>query len=94
MDRDTCSMAFKCSAVYRNGTWHDVYKEPVTDPGKNSHRGRLVLTKRGNMFFTEKMIPEREKEDFMRVIYRNGEMVVTDTLAQIRQRAWGNLGNQ
>lgn len=89
MDRDTCKMAFKCSAVYRNGIWQDVYKNPVTDSGKTSKRGRLVLRKEGHLFFTEKWTPERAKEDYMRTVFLNGEMVVTDTLAQIRARAWG-----
>lgn len=41
MDRDTCKYAFKCSAVKVNGEWRDVYKDPVTDPGKVSKRGRI-----------------------------------------------------
>ncbi len=41
MDRDTCKYAFKCSAVKVNGEWRDVFKDPVTDPGKVSKRGRI-----------------------------------------------------
>lgn len=41
MNRDTGKYAFKCSAAEINGEWRDVYKDPVTDPGKTSFRGRI-----------------------------------------------------
>lgn len=41
MNRDTGKYAFKCSAVKVAGEWRDVYKDPVTDPGKVSFRGRV-----------------------------------------------------
>jgi nicotinamide phosphoribosyltransferase len=31
LDRDTQRFAFKCSAIEQDGTWHDVYKDPITD---------------------------------------------------------------
>lgn len=43
LHRDTCKMAFKCSAIKRKGVWHDVMKDPVTDPGKKSKAGRFEL---------------------------------------------------
>jgi len=33
----------KCSAIQIDGVWTDVYKDPVTDSGKRSKRGRLAL---------------------------------------------------
>src|SRR6185369_6665074 len=42
LDRDTQRFALKCSAARVDGRWIDVYKQPVTDPGKLSKRGRLV----------------------------------------------------
>lgn len=44
VNRDTQKFAYKCSAVKVDGEWHDVYKNPVTDPGKKSKRGRLDLS--------------------------------------------------
>ena len=35
MDRDTQQWAMKCSAMCINGQWRDIYKDPVTDSGKN-----------------------------------------------------------
>ena len=41
VNRDTCKFAIKCSAIRVNGEWRDVYKDPITDPGKKSLRGRI-----------------------------------------------------
>jgi nicotinamide phosphoribosyltransferase len=41
VNRDTCKFAIKCSAIKVNGEWRDVYKDPITDPGKTSLRGRI-----------------------------------------------------
>jgi nicotinamide phosphoribosyltransferase len=41
VNRDTQKCAFKCSYVEVDGKGRDVYKEPSTDPEKNSKRGRF-----------------------------------------------------
>lgn len=43
LDRDTQKFALKCSAARVGGEWIDVYKDPVTDKGKQSKRGRMTL---------------------------------------------------
>lgn len=43
LDRDAQKFALKCSAARVNGEWIDVYKDPVTDKGKQSKRGRMTL---------------------------------------------------
>jgi nicotinamide phosphoribosyltransferase len=43
VDRDTMRWAMKCSAVCVDGEWREVYKDPVTDSGKTSKRGRVTL---------------------------------------------------
>lgn len=56
VNRDTMKFAMKCSAIgiledhddYPLLKWRDVYKEPITDPGKNSKRGRVTLMKDTN----------------------------------------------
>lgn len=50
MTRDTLRFATKCSAVQdAAGVWHDVFKDPVTDPGKKSKAGRLALVSRPSL---------------------------------------------
>jgi nicotinamide phosphoribosyltransferase len=41
VSRDTLKFAMKCSAIKVNGEWRDVYKDPITDQGKKSIRGRV-----------------------------------------------------
>src|SRR5260370_39900766 len=55
VNRDTLRFALKCSAIDVNGQWHDVYKQPVTDPGKDSRAGRFVVLKEGQEFVTVKV---------------------------------------
>jgi len=43
VNRDDLKFAMKCSAISINGIWHNVRKEPITDPGKRSKAGRLAL---------------------------------------------------
>ncbi len=43
LNRDTQKCAFKCSSITVGGQDRDVFKDPVTDPGKASKRGRLAL---------------------------------------------------
>lgn len=43
MDRDTQKFAQKASAVCVDGKWIDAFKDPITDKGKISKKGRLAL---------------------------------------------------
>jgi nicotinamide phosphoribosyltransferase len=54
--RDTFKCAFKCSEIVVNGTASPVFKDPITDPGKASKKGRLTLQKA-----KDTTIPESEK---------------------------------
>lgn len=46
LNRDTQKFAFKCSMIEVDGILRPVYKEPVTDPGKDSKVGYQKLVKR------------------------------------------------
>lgn len=43
LNRDTFKCAFKCAEITINGKASDVFKDPVTDKGKASKKGRLTL---------------------------------------------------
>jgi len=45
VNRDTFKCAFKCSEITINGTAREVFKDPITDSGKASKKGRLTLQK-------------------------------------------------
>lgn len=82
VNRDTYKFAMKCSAAKIDGEWIDVYKQPVTDGGKVSKKGRITLCKHRDTgeFSTEliEAIEEEETtahdtyEDAMVTVYHNG----------------------
>lgn len=41
LNRDTLKFALKCSAIMIDGTWKEVYKDPITDKGKMSKKGLI-----------------------------------------------------
>jgi len=43
VNRDTFKVAFKCSEITVNGEAREVFKDPITDDGKASKKGRLTL---------------------------------------------------
>jgi nicotinamide phosphoribosyltransferase len=88
LNRDTQRFAFK--AAHIRGTYgeRDVYKEPVTDQDKRSKRGRMRLVRNDNG--TLETVPANHwisKPDVLRTVYEDGHILVTDTLAQVRDRA-------
>jgi nicotinamide phosphoribosyltransferase len=92
-NRDTQKFAMKCSSVTVGGTEVDVYKQPVTDTVKNSKRGRLDLIKNHFMpgsFETVQLSPGQMEHPntVMRAVFENGEILKTDTLDEVRARAW------
>ncbi len=99
LNRDTQKFALKCSAARVNGQWIDVYKEPITDKGKMSKRGRMTLLQHREYgtFKTVAVPPEAtsldavEKpigfDDAMVVVWENGQLVHDWTFDEIRARA-------
>jgi nicotinamide phosphoribosyltransferase len=87
VNRDTCNFAFKCSAGRGDGDWFDVYKDPVTDTGKRSKRGRLDLLRKDDSFVA---VREGEKlngyEPQLVTVFENGELVREWNFDQIRAR--------
>jgi nicotinamide phosphoribosyltransferase len=104
MNRDTQKFALKCSAARVHGAWRDVYKDPVTDRGKSSKRGRLTLVN-SDEFGTWRTVPvppEVESLDAfeapagyghaLKTVYENGVLVVDQSFAEVRARAARALG--
>ena len=85
LDRDTQKFAYKCSSITINGTNIDVFKSPVTDPGKKSKRGKLDLILDGSGFRT--VSGHDGVGSVLRVVYENGEILQEETLDQIRARS-------
>ena len=43
LNRDTQKCAFKCAMAVVDGEEREVFKDPITDPGKKSKKGRLSI---------------------------------------------------
>ena len=70
LDRDTQKFAFKCSCATVNGEDRDVFKDPITDHGKKSKKGRLKLVYENGKYQT-KALHEAGK-DILQTVFENG----------------------
>jgi len=88
VNRDTQKFAFKCSSATVNGELRDVFKDPVTDPGKESKRGKLALVRTGHGLDTVHCPGNCEMQgDLLDVVFRNGEVLRHQTLDDVRALA-------
>jgi nicotinamide phosphoribosyltransferase len=90
IERDTQKFAYKCSAIHVGNDWRDVYKQPATDPGKDSKRGRLTLTMADGQYKTvrESLL---SGQSVLRTVFENGRILGETTLDEVRARAAGAL---
>lgn len=88
VNRDTCRFAFKCSAIKVDGEWRDVFKQPKTDDGKKSKRGKLDLCwNRYDETYVTRTPGKLENGDMpvMETVFENGEILKNYTFDEIRE---------
>lgn len=83
-NRDTLRFAMKTSQVTVNGVARDVNKNPITDPSKASKKGRFSLIESDREYTTCVYDPVHMEYDCLEVVYRNGEVMRTQSLDEIR----------
>jgi nicotinamide phosphoribosyltransferase len=88
VNRDTMRFAMKASAAKVNGNWRDVYKDPVTDRGKRSKKGRLAVIEPepGNY----KTISETQlgsQKNILKTVYSNGKLIREFNFEEVRENA-------
>jgi len=97
VDRDTLKFAMKASAIKINGLWNDVYKDPITDPGKKSKRGRLALVMHHedtvSFPITKPEIEVLPENNLLKDVFVDGKIVRTHSFADVRKRANISLGH-
>ena len=93
VDRDTQKFAMKASAAKINGEWVEVFKDPITDPGKRSKKGRLILAYNATDGRYETLQYQKEFEDMdhLQTVFKNGFLKNVQKFADIRSRADQNL---
>lgn len=93
VNRDTQKYAFKCSEIVNeDGSTMDVWKDPITDPGKRSKGGELSLYRDslgalGTCRITSVKNDVLNYTDVMVDAYKNGEFMLNDDWKTIRARA-------
>ena len=91
VNRDTQRNAFKCSAQLRDGTWYDIFKNPL-DSSKKSKTGRLKLVKENNYFKTYPIASK--KKDYLKTVFKNGELIKQESFQDIKNRALAYTRNR
>lgn len=91
INRDTLKFAMKCSWMQVNGEGRDIFKDPITDQGKKSKKGRLKLVREtlSGVYHTlrEEEFIKTPTEDVLEVVYRNGEILRDMTFDEVRANA-------
>lgn len=87
MDRDTHKFAMKASYAVIDGKDVDVYKDPVTDPGKQSKKGLLGLYKDGDRLFTDRYDYASNYPNQLKTVFEDGALENRQSFREIRIRA-------
>jgi len=71
-----------------NGEGRDIFKDPITDSGlKKSAKGLLRVEKEGDDFVLyDQQTAEQETQGAFVTIFEDGELIIDDTLENIRAR--------
>lgn len=93
LNRDTQRFAFKCSSVVVNGVEREVYKDPVSDKGKRSKRGRLKLIKHKGWLDHSPSLetlltvaPSAVGDDILQTVFLNGALTKEYTFEEVRDQ--------
>ncbi len=65
--RDTFKFATKATAIKINGEWKEIFKDPITDPGKKSAKGILNIVD-GKLIEGSSIEEIRTNSDFIKLI--------------------------
>lgn len=91
VDRDTQKFAMKCSSACVNGEWIDVQKDPITDSGKKSKKGRVELWQSGGEYQSAVEQPKGwadkgtgEWTPVLQKIFENGNLYNEISFDQVR----------
>ena len=87
LDRDTLKFAMKCSAIKVNGYWRDVFKDPITDKGKQSKKGRLALINKDGVYETVRKEEAKHEDNLLQDIFLNGKLLNITDFSSVRALA-------
>jgi nicotinamide phosphoribosyltransferase len=84
--RDTFGFAIKATANKIDGKYNEIFKQPKTDSGKNSHRGFIkVISNRNGYEAVYPVSHEESAQGEMKVVFENGKLIKDWSLSEIRE---------
>ena len=90
VNRDSFKFAIKCSSIKRGDKFHDVFKDPITDSGKKSKKGRLDLIKNSKGEYETVQLNENyalgeyHPQSELHTYYEDGKVLFEQSLSEIR----------
>lgn len=89
VNRDTYGFAEKTCAALVHGEWVDVFKDPVTDSGKRSKKGRLTVIKINGVHETVRIEDPRitKENEVMCDVWYAGKLFKDYSLAEVQALA-------
>lgn len=85
VNRDTQKFAFKCSSATINGKEQEVFKDPITDHGKLSKKGRMKLVFENNTYQTKSL--DESGEDILETVFENGEIWKEISFGEVKENS-------
>lgn len=85
VNRDTQKFAFKCSSATINGKEQEVFKDPITDHGKLSKKGRMKLVFENNTYQTKSL--DESGEDILETVFENGEILKEISFGEVKENS-------
>jgi len=86
LDRDTLKWAMKASWAEVDGQPREIYKDPVTDPGKRSKAGRWAVVRGAEGCEAVREEALNGRDNLLRPVWRNGRLLLEENFGQLRQR--------
>lgn len=90
-NRDDLGFAFKATYAEINGVSTELYKDPVTDPGKKSHKGLMSLyvsvhqdNGKETLYTKDQVTWEEEKSGCLETVFKDGKITKEFTLEEVR----------
>lgn len=86
--RDTFGFAMKATYGEVNDEGREIFKDPITDDGtKKSAKGLMkVVLENGTYQLIDQVSWEEEQQGELREVFRDGKLIVDDSLSEIRNR--------
>ena len=90
MDRDTQKCAFKCSYAVVDGKGVQVFKDPITDPGKRSKKGILSVQYISGEYKTVPItnnFVDISGNNILKTVFKDGELIIDYDWDSIKNRS-------